>query len=202
MKKELRKELLAKTPLGEYDEDFIQETTKRSIKAGNEIIPGGKINLYIAVEECSELLQEITKCLRKKLKRTDMVEEMADALLGCIYIENVIGIQRKKGEESKPTVTYEDSYESLMQSIIGFQYVVMDIILDKKEKSVIQGQKDWLEQHGIPNIEKITEVLSCRLDISHEEIQQMMMVKIKRLADALDKARTAFGEDRHYEKFM
>jgi NTP pyrophosphatase (non-canonical NTP hydrolase) len=53
----------------------------------------GTANLVIAVEECSELAQEVTRWIRGKGDRTGILEEIADVELAIDYVKKICGVR-------------------------------------------------------------------------------------------------------------
>ncbi len=56
------------------------------------LLPRGYRNLIIAMEECGELIQEISKELRGKKDHLKLLQELADVQLSIYYIQEVCGI--------------------------------------------------------------------------------------------------------------
>ena len=54
--------------------------------------PRGHRNLIIVMEELSELTKEISKELRGKGDKTNILEELADVQLGIYYVQEICGI--------------------------------------------------------------------------------------------------------------
>lgn len=49
----------------------------------------------IAMEECGELIQAISKAKRDKLNKINLSEEIADVLIGIEWIKGIYGIEEK-----------------------------------------------------------------------------------------------------------
>ena len=75
------------------DKAYLLASIERSIQSSMlEPLPRGYKNLVIAMEELSELGQEISKQLRGKCDYYGMVEELADTCLVIAYIKNICNI--------------------------------------------------------------------------------------------------------------
>ena len=77
----------------EINKQWILEVLKESIESnlpdGN---PRGHRNLIIVMEELAELGQEVSKCLRGKMDKYGLLEELADVQLGIYYVREICGI--------------------------------------------------------------------------------------------------------------
>lgn len=68
-------------------EDSIEATSKQHPER-----PRGYQNIIIAIEELSELTKELTKALRGKPNKEQMVEELADVTFVTEYIKTIFEI--------------------------------------------------------------------------------------------------------------
>ena len=82
------KEFLTASP--EINMEHINDTIVKSIDAnltdGN---PRGHHNLIIVMEELGELIQEVSKEIREKGNRMDLIQEMADEQICLWYIQEM-----------------------------------------------------------------------------------------------------------------
>lgn len=70
-------------------EDILNRSIENNIGDGN---PRGHRNLIICQEELSELTKEISKELRGKGDRVNILEELADVQISIYYIQNICHI--------------------------------------------------------------------------------------------------------------
>lgn len=70
-------------------EDILNRSIESNIGDGN---PRGHRNLIICQEELSELAKEISKELRGKGDRVNILEELADVQISIYYIQNICHI--------------------------------------------------------------------------------------------------------------
>jgi NTP pyrophosphatase (non-canonical NTP hydrolase) len=90
-----REEFIKKleTASSELDDDRIMDIIRHSIDSnlqdGN---PRGHYNLIIVMEEMGELIQQISKQLRNKGDKYNILEEVADVELCLCYILEICGI--------------------------------------------------------------------------------------------------------------
>lgn len=78
-------------------------------------IQKGQRNLIIVIEELSELSKAITKALRGKLDKTNLIEEIADVTIGLKYLSEIFGI--KDEEVSKAINVKLDQLEENMNHL-------------------------------------------------------------------------------------
>ena len=70
-----------------------QDLLERSIKESPELdIKEGQRNLTIVLEELAELSKCVTKAMRGKVNKTNLIEEMADVSIGMSYVSVIFGI--------------------------------------------------------------------------------------------------------------
>lgn len=79
--------------------NFEKETLTESIK-----VNGGTLKKVICMEECSELIKEVSKDLRGKLDRAHLIEECGDVL---ICIENLKIMYGIKDEELQEAIDFK-----------------------------------------------------------------------------------------------
>lgn len=72
-----------------YMNDVIHRARK-SLPANT--VANGSANLVIAMEECAELQQEISKYLRGKGDKLGLIEEIADVMLAMEWVKDICGI--------------------------------------------------------------------------------------------------------------
>ena len=80
------------------DSDAMKERVKELIdrrSAADLGYPRGYKDLIIAMEECGELIQEISKKLRGKDNRLDLLQELVDVQLSLYAIQEVCGISEE-----------------------------------------------------------------------------------------------------------
>lgn len=85
----------ASCEIDEERENQIVEILRRSIKTShteNPEIPDGHHQLIIAMEELSELQKEVSKELRGKGNRLNILEEVADVYIILKYIKLICGL--------------------------------------------------------------------------------------------------------------
>ena len=56
----------------------------------------GMVNLVITMEELSELQKEVSKGIRGKGNKLDIIEEMADVMISIEYIKSIYNINDKE----------------------------------------------------------------------------------------------------------
>lgn len=81
------------------DHDRVKEKVKSAIdrRSATDLgYPRGHKDLIIAMEECGELIQEISKKLRGKENRLDLLQELADVQLSIYAIQEVCGISEEE----------------------------------------------------------------------------------------------------------
>lgn len=78
------------------DKEWILNVLNQSVDSnlpdGN---PRGHRNLIIVMEELSELSKEISKELRGKGNKTNILEELADVQLGIFYVQEICKINNE-----------------------------------------------------------------------------------------------------------
>jgi NTP pyrophosphatase (non-canonical NTP hydrolase) len=62
---------------------------------------GEKQQMIVAMEECSELIKEISKYLRGKSNRDNIIEEVADVLIMIKYLQLILNISDEELNEMK-----------------------------------------------------------------------------------------------------
>lgn len=72
--------------------DVLNQSVDSNLSDGN---PRGHRNLIIVMEELSELSKEISKELRGKGDKTNILEELADVQLGIYYVQEICKINNK-----------------------------------------------------------------------------------------------------------
>ena len=72
--------------------DVLNQSVDSNLSDGN---PKGHRNLIIVMEELSELSKEISKELRGKGDKTNILEELADVQLGIYYVQEICKINNK-----------------------------------------------------------------------------------------------------------
>lgn len=72
-----------------YMSDIVNRARK-SLPANT--VANGSANLVIAMEECAELQQEISKYLRGKGDKNGLIEEMADVMLSMEWVKIICDI--------------------------------------------------------------------------------------------------------------
>lgn len=80
------------------DHDAVKERVKDLIdrRSATDLgYPRGHKDLIIAMEECGELIQEISKKLRGKDNRLDLLQELVDVQLSLYAIQEVCGISEE-----------------------------------------------------------------------------------------------------------
>lgn len=71
----------------------INDVINKSIQSTNDRLGGnGNYNLVIAMEELSELGQQISKVLRGKSNKDHLIEEIADVTIALQYIKQICNI--------------------------------------------------------------------------------------------------------------
>lgn len=73
------------------DEDLVKNVVTGAIKKDMKSFEGMK-NLIIVMEEFAECSQEVSRYIRGKSDRFNLLEEVADAWLGIKFIQEVCGI--------------------------------------------------------------------------------------------------------------
>lgn len=58
-----------------------------------ENIPNVHPELIVAIEELAELQKEVTKYIRGRGDQVGLTEEIADAIIGILYIQTICGIE-------------------------------------------------------------------------------------------------------------
>lgn len=77
---------------GILSDDEIRKILVKSLSPEAEGRFKGYTNMIIAIEEFSECNKEVTKVLRGKADRINLIEELADAQLSIQYIQEICGI--------------------------------------------------------------------------------------------------------------
>lgn len=72
--------------------DILNQSVDSNLSDGN---PRGHRNLIIVMEELSELSKEISKELRGKGDKTNILEELADVQLGIYYVQEICKINNE-----------------------------------------------------------------------------------------------------------
>lgn len=72
-----------------YCKDVIRESLRDIPENQNQ---KGTMNTIIVMEELAELSQELSKAIRGKGNRMDLVEELADVALGIKYVQEIFDI--------------------------------------------------------------------------------------------------------------
>lgn len=73
----------------EYCKDVIRKSLRDIPKNQNQ---KGVMNTIIVMEELAELSQELSKAIRGKGNRIDLIEELADVYLGVKYVQEIFDI--------------------------------------------------------------------------------------------------------------
>ena len=84
-----------------YDYSAVRSAVKKSVERTsikNPSLPNGFKSLVGVSEECGELIQEISKFIKKKDNRLDLLQELADVQLGLYYVQEVCGISDEELE--------------------------------------------------------------------------------------------------------
>ena len=75
------------------NKEWLLDTLNRSVDSNlSDGNPRGHRNLIIAMEELSELSKEISKELRGKGDKTNILEELADVQIGLYYVQEICKI--------------------------------------------------------------------------------------------------------------
>lgn len=77
----------------DIDKSWIMDVLRKSIDSNlHDGNPRGHRNLIIVMEELSELSKEISKQLRDKGDKYNILEELADVQLGIYYVQEICGV--------------------------------------------------------------------------------------------------------------
>ena len=90
-----REKFISQLPIIEknIDKQWIMNVMKQSVESNlHDGNPRGHRNLIIVMEELAELSKEISKELRGKGDRYNILEELADVQLGIYYVQEVCGV--------------------------------------------------------------------------------------------------------------
>lgn len=94
----------------------IKDSIDSNLSDGN---PRGHRNLIIVMEELSELSKEISKELRDKGDRINILEELADVQLGIYYVQEICNI---KDEELQKAINVKTKrLESILKQYSIFK---------------------------------------------------------------------------------
>lgn len=78
------------------DEEWVLNVLNQSVDSNlSDGNPRGHRNLIIVMEELSELSKEISKELRGKGDKTNILEELADVQLGIYYVQEICKINNE-----------------------------------------------------------------------------------------------------------
>lgn len=80
------------TEQGKLSKEEMHSIMEKSIDALSDGNNRGTQNIIIVVQECSELIQELTDCLRGKGDAVGLLEELADVAIGIEYIKMIYKI--------------------------------------------------------------------------------------------------------------
>ena len=70
----------------------LRKITRKSVDSINGSEERGHHNLIIVMEELAELTQQTSKAARGKCDKIGLTEEMADVVLGLVYLQEICGV--------------------------------------------------------------------------------------------------------------
>ena len=92
MDKQLFRKKLREMP-STINEDYCKDVIRQSLRGIPETQnQKGTLNIIIVMEELSELSKELSKAIRGKGERMDLIEELADTALCVKYLQEIFDI--------------------------------------------------------------------------------------------------------------
>ncbi len=76
----------------QLDKKKLRKITRKSVDSINGSEERGHHNLIIVMEELAELTQQTSKAARGKCDKIGLTEEMADVVLGLVYLQEICGV--------------------------------------------------------------------------------------------------------------
>ena len=76
----------------QLDKKKLRKITRKSIDSINGSEERGHHNLIIVMEELAELTQQTSKAARGRCDKIGLTEEMADVVLGLVYLQEICGV--------------------------------------------------------------------------------------------------------------
>ena len=76
----------------QLDKKKLRKITRKSVDSINGSEERGHHNLIIVMEELAELAQQTSKAARGRCDKIGLTEEMADVVLGLVYLQEICGV--------------------------------------------------------------------------------------------------------------
>ena len=76
----------------QLDKKKLRKITRKSVDSINGSEERGHHNLIIVMEELAELTQQTSKAARGRCDKIGLTEEMADVVLGLVYLQEICGV--------------------------------------------------------------------------------------------------------------
>ena len=76
----------------QLDKKKLRKITRKSVDSINGSEERGHHNLVIVMEELAELTQQTSKAARGRCDKIGLTEEMADVVLGLVYLQEICGV--------------------------------------------------------------------------------------------------------------
>lgn len=132
--------------------------------------PRGHMNTIIVMEELAEFSQEFISYSDSYMDKTALLEEMADATLSVMYLQQIYGIRYKKSEPSRD-----------MNSQL---YDIATLI--KQISKTLRGKDSTLQESANKVLADIN-LIKDKFEITDEDLNKAMSVKIYRERERTNK---------------
>lgn len=174
MKKEELIKALNEKALSRSELRNLEET---ALKKATNYLKGNEIQMvYIAFEETAELQQALTKSLRNKEDKLNILEEYVDVILGIKYLSLVYNL--KINTNANYQVSTKIDIIKVCHHLTNLQESIYE---------TIKGNQSTLKNKCIKTLKELS-VIKNYYEFTDEQINQVMVAKLKRLINRIENA--------------
>lgn len=158
------------------DKNRYYETEKASIDSNPIHIGWGTRNLIIVIEECGELIQELTKIQNGGIDTIGLIEELSDVIMGIDYVKMICDISDSDIEYNPYTLTEIQRKATPINPMLALTE------LQQQLSKYLRGKCE--RQNLVDATTKVITTCQCIMkiyNIAQANINKAMNVKLDRL---------------------
>lgn len=148
-----------------------------ALKKAENYLKGNEIQMvYIAFEETAELQQALTKSLRNKEDKLNILEEYVDVILGIKYLSLVYNLK------INTNANYQMSAKMDIMKVCHHLTNLQESIYE-----TIKGNQSTLKNKCIKTLKELS-TIKTHYEFTDEQVNQVMVAKLKRLINRIENA--------------